>query len=431
MSDAPCQICNQYDDKKVKSNNVNWIICSHCDRPYHTSCVRINSLEYRELSQEWSLWYCPKCRNEGPNGDLHVKINEMQSQLNRMERASTADVNAADLIAPAVNQILPSILERIETTVMSSFDTKIEACVSKIEGDFTLFKSNIDSRIADLVEASVRKHMDTISDAGADSNRRLECEIDRSVAIKVGAALDDRIGKLRTELSKDLKPTPASDLSANNSKLDAVSDKIERQNRASHLVLRNLPSKDETAKTDLRAVIAHIGAKTSYTFSPSDIRMATRFTSTKQRICPIVIKFKTNDVRDSFYEHYFKNLKQFTLASLGFGDAHSRIYINEHLTERNMQLFNSANQLKREPGSRIKKVSTRNGLVYVTAIDETRGQLISSPDDLRRFSTATHLVPVAPNPGPPNVLAAVDAGVTAGTVSQSTEMHQRWSDSAQ
>lgn len=434
MSDEPCPTCNKLDDKKAKSNKVNWIICSNCDRPYHSTCVRINSLEFKELSQDWSLWYCPKCRNEGPNGDLHAKISEMQSQLSRMERAPGADVNVVDIIAPAVDKILPSILNRIESTVLSSFDTKINACVNKFESDLSQFKSNIESRISDLVDASVQKHMDTISDADASSNRRLECEIDRSVAIKVSAVLDERIGKLRTELTKELKPSTSSDLSANNSKLDAVSDKIERQARANHLVLRNLPSEGERAKSDLRDVISHIGTKTNFQFAPGDIRTATRFSSTKHRICPIIIKFKSNDLRDTFYDHYFKNLRLFTLASLGYGDASSRIYLNEHLTEKNMQLFNSANQMKRVSGSRIKKVSTRNGLVYVTAIDQTKGQLISSQDDLRLFTAEVNDVPIANGHDDPLI---TDATKTPAPIASDAAPPQRvlqvpprWSDSA-
>lgn len=395
-ADTPCPICGQWDDKKLKANcQVNWILCSNCDRPFHSSCVRINSLEFKELSQEWSLWYCPKCHNEGPHGDLHAKISQLQVQISQLERAPITDTMVVDkIIAPAIDKILPNILNRIETTVTASLDTKINACVNKIEGDLVQFKTNLDSRISELVESSVRKHIDAISNVDATSNRRLECEIDRSVAIKVGSAMDAKINKLRIDLANEFKPPPSAASGTDCSRLDAVSDKIERQARAAHLVLRNLPCEGEAGKTDLRDVIINIGAKTNFPLDAGDLRVATRFSSTKHRICPVIVKFKSSDRRDEFFQHYFKNLPKFSLAALGLGDANSRVFLNEHLTDRNMQIFNAASQIKRQPGSQIKRVSTRNGLVFVTAAGQTKGQLISCQDDLRCFTVEATNTPI-------------------------------------
>lgn len=438
MTDVPCPVCNQLDDRKLKGNSkVNWIICSHCDRPFHSSCVRINSLEFKELSQDWSLWYCPNCRNEGPYGDLQTKITDLQAQIGRLGQAPAANSTAVDqIIGPALDKILPNILNRIEATVITSLDSKINDCVRRIEGDFLQFKANIDGRMSELVDASVLKHIDTISSADANSNRRLECEIDRSVAIKVASALDDRINKLRIELSNELKPAPVVDPIANNAKLDAVSDKMERLSRASHLVLRNLPSEGEAGKADLRDVIYNIGAKANFTFVTGDIRTASRFSSTKHRICPVIVKFKSNDLRDAFFEHYFKNLSMFTLGALGLGDALSRVYFNEHLTERNMQLFNAASQLKRAPESRIKKVSTRNGLVYITAVGQTKGQLITSQDDLRCFSAEATNAPINTTAACKDVLVPVSSATAPSAQPVSDNIPQQsvvltpinWSD---
>lgn len=432
MSDQPCPICKQWDDKKTATDKVNWIICSNCDKQYHTFCTRINTLEFKELSQPWSLWFCPSCKNEGPIGDLTAKVGAIEEKIAHLGNSAAPGTDALDsYIGPALDRALPKLLSRMETTVLALFDKKIDACTSKVDSDIRLLKADIDSRISERAGAAIQKHLDALNNADVASNRKLGIEIDRAVSMKVNSVCEDKFAALRTELLSELKPIPSAPTASNN-KLDDVSDKIDRQARGSHLVLRNVPPEGDAAKTDLRNLVKSIGDKVQFSFSDGDIKTAVRFKSTKHRICPIIIKFKSCEVRDAFYDHYFQNLAKFTLSSLGLGTANSRVFLNEHLTERNMQIFNLASQHKRAPGSLFKKVATRNGLVFITLDGHVKGQHISSEEDLKRIiSDAKN----APNNNTVNISAPAANTEHPQEDPLSSNMHatapaEKWSDSA-
>lgn len=388
MDEAPCPVCKKWDDKKAAADQVNWIICSNCEIQYHIFCMRINSLEFKELSQPWSLWFCPSCRNEGPLGDMSAKVGAIEEKMSLIGNTPAFGVDTLDsLVGPALDRALPKLLGHMETTVLALFDKRIDACTRKVDSDIQLLKADIDSRISERAGAAVQKHIDTLNNADVSSNRKLGIEIDRAVAMKVNSVCDGKFAALRTELLTEFKSIPLDPTAPNlnSNKFDDVSDKIDRQARGSHLVLRNIPSEGEAAKLDLRNVIKAIGDKVQFSFGDGDIKTAVRFKSTKHSLCPIIIKFKSCEVRDAFYDHYFQNLAKFTLSSLGLGTANSRVFLNEHLTERNMQIFNLASQHKRIPGSTFKKVATRNGLVFITLAGNAKSQPITSVSDLQRI----------------------------------------------
>lgn len=431
MSDTPCPICKKWDDKKSSTDKVNWIICSNCEVQFHSYCMRINTLEYKELSQPWSLWFCPSCRNEGPLGDISAKVTTIEQKISLLGNTPALSADALDsLVGPALDRALPKMLSHMESTVLALFDKKIDACTKKVDSDIQLLKADIDSRISERAGAAVQKHIEALNNADDSSNRKLGIEIDRAVAMKVNSVCDGKFEVLRSELLNELKSIPSAPAAPTNNKLDDVSDKIDRQDRGSHLVLRNIPSEGEAAKSDLRPFIKSIGVKVQFCFNDGDIKTAVRFKSTKHRICPIIIKFISCEVRNAFYSHYFQNLAKFNLSALGLGTASSRVFLNEHLTERNMKIFNIASQHKRAPGSTFKKVATRNGLVYIMLAGNLKNQLVSSEELLQGIIDATKTTPnqIATN----NPLAGLNAAnplEEPQSASKPAEV-ENWGDSA-
>lgn len=169
-------------------------------------------------------------------------------------------------------------------------------------------------------------------------------------------------------------------------KLDAASDRLERQNRRANLVLRNLPCTATETKNNLKTSIASLCSTAGAAIDDGDIVFAARFKASQHTIHPIIVKFKDAATRDKLMDFNFKNLKCFNLEQLKFGTTLSRIYFNEHLTDRNMKIFNLAMQLKNVAGSKISKVITRNGLVFITESGQSKGMPIVSIDELKVFN---------------------------------------------
>lgn len=144
-----------------------------------------------------------------------------------------------------------------------------------------------------------------------------------------------------------------------------------------------------------------------------------------------IIEFLESDSDlSSFYSHFFQNLAKFNLSALGLGTASSRVFLNEHLTERNMKIFNIASQHKRAPGSTFKKVATRNGLVYIMLAGNVKNQLVSLEELLQGIIDATKTTPnqIATN----NPLAGLNAAnplEEPQSASKPAEV-ENWGDSA-
>ena len=90
------------------------------------------------------------------------------------------------------------------------------------------------------------------------------------------------------------------------------------------------------------------------------------------RSTPVIVRFTSRDVRDSVYaartslRHHNSN-------------AQCRVYINEHLTDQNAQLFKKARGLVR--AKRIRKAWSFKGTVYIKVLDSDPPKRILCDDD--------------------------------------------------
>lgn len=376
--DDVCSLCGQWNDgNKHPAATVNWIHCSSCDKPFHCFCARINAVEFKILSAPGNTWFCSACRNGGVPADMDVLLKEIQAKI--------------DLAQPNHQNIEKAITSAV-SSLGTTIESKLNACMSSLDGRFDLLKDKIESQIADRVDAVVAKNLESLNASDDTRQRVLETDIDRSVTVKLANAIDPKLATLRTEILAEVKAmiplntdlAAINNCVANVSKVEAFNDRAERQLRRPNLVLRNLPDSFDNNTADLRALIVQIGTKCGFELKSTDVVRAVRFKSTKHKICPIIIKFAASDIRDRFFAYYFKNLSRFNLSALGFGDSPSRVYFNEHLTDRNMQIFNMASQMKGESG--FARVSTFNGVVFVTRTGQSKGIPIHDTSGLKNFA---------------------------------------------
>ena len=74
------------------------------------------------------------------------------------------------------------------------------------------------------------------------------------------------------------------------------------------------------------------------------------------------------DIKEKFYRAR-KKFKNLTAADFGYGSLSNKIFINENLTRKNKELFNSCLKIKREKG--YKFIWTNIGKIYMRKTDSS------------------------------------------------------------
>lgn len=171
-------------------------------------------------------------------------------------------------------------------------------------------------------------------------------------------------------------------------------DDMEAYSRRDNLIIRGLPEKSvaerasdapsltegvpvlrESFESVEGTVLEFLNSSLGVVVQPQDISIAHRLKSgPKDRVRPIIVKFKNQQVRNSVYRAK-KQLKNTGSAN--------RIYISEHLTKSASDLFFTARRMVKD--KRIASTWTQNGQVFVkvSSTDPTaRGKLVKSAADL-------------------------------------------------
>lgn len=404
-----CKKCGKYDDP-AGVTPINWILCSHCDASFHCYCARINAIEYAVLSRPTEFWFCNSCKDDD-NGILSLRVNTLQSQLSSLQDNNPNVISTESLgmhLTSALTSMLPSITQSLQSSLIKSLEATIDVKIN--EAVDRKLDDSLDSRINQMVGSAVQKASEEL-EMGSDNRQRvIECEIDRALKLKVDTLVTSKIGVLAETLRSEFQSTASNSRNSSSAavagngsgsgSVEAINDRLERQIRGFHLVLRNLPHNCDSNAKELSTLIINIAAKSGFTIYSRDIKTAFRLTPSRQTVQPILIKFTNTASRDGFFSHYFKNLKRFDLAGLGLGESGDRIFLNEHLTALNMKIFNAVRDRKRTPNSSIGKVITREGLVYASRVGDKRYHSvlsIASIDNLFASTAGTTASSVDPS----------------------------------
>lgn len=175
---------------------------------------------------------------------------------------------------------------------------------------------------------------------------------------------------------------PRKDSETTTNDLSKRVESFEKHLRANNLILRGVPV---VANENLNNVICNAGKFLKMKISESDIDCY-RFKSTplNNHPPPIVVKFGNKALKDDLYGRYLDGLRNHNflhLPDLGLSAAKVRVYLNHHLTENCMSMFNKARKLVRD--KKIQQAFTSYGDVFIRiSSDNNQKRKISRMEQL-------------------------------------------------
>jgi hypothetical protein len=239
--------------------------------------------------------------------------------------SNDAFVNFRKRKQPEDENIKP-ILEYIEQTIGS----QLNSWKSQLD---TIIAESIKKSIDCILDKEIKKISLTINDSFKEFGVRLDTfEQSLSFAMDRQDGIDLRLKEVEKQLNLNC------DICSQITLLQDKIDNMEQQARLSNIEIVNLPERREE---NLLAVIEKIGSIIKHPISKSDIVSAHRVPHFDKK-CPrpknIVIKFATKILRDNFMtaSRATRGLKSDLLCIPGTAQS---VYINEHLTTKNKQLF--------------------------------------------------------------------------------------------
>lgn len=199
-------------------------------------------------------------------------------------------------------------------------------------------------------------------------------------------------GLVKSAVKEEMKTLigKVSELSEENIRLKARIDAVETQLRANNLVIYGLPdaslaevvatsSGDGTSRErgmnrrdTVQAIINCCNSKLGANISEGDIHSGYRIPS-KSGPRPIVVTFASKMVRDRVY----------ALRKALHKDRTSKIYINEHLTKPNSEIFARARKLVKD--KKLLSAWTWNGHVYLKRGENSGPTRVQNLLDLEKY----------------------------------------------
>ena len=215
-----------------------------------------------------------------------------------------------------------------------------------------------------------------------DLIQKISEKVEKSVVDLIGEAIKKQLQPLMERIKI---------ISEENKNLRGRVDQLETQLRSNNLVIHGIPEstfaeaasvsmgeeylqKSPSRSDTVKAVIECCKSKLGLEISASDITAGYRISGPKKTPRPIVVGFATRIVRDRVYESRKLLRKQVGA---------TKVYINEHLTRTNSEIFAAGRRLFKD--RKIPSIWTRNGYVYVKRTEMDKPLRISSLEDLNKF----------------------------------------------
>ncbi|XP_075990179.1 uncharacterized protein LOC142985822 [Anticarsia gemmatalis] len=168
----------------------------------------------------------------------------------------------------------------------------------------------------------------------------------------------------------------------NTLRLEAKIDALEQQARQCNIEVCNVPEK---RNENLLTLMETISAKINCPLQQKDIIAIHRVPhaqNTNKKPKNIVVKFSSRILRDNILSaaRLAKGLKS---DQIGISSIPQSIYLNEHLTLKNKQLFRTARETARQKG--FKYVWVKHATILVRENDSAPAMAIRTPQDLARI----------------------------------------------
>lgn len=263
----------------------------------------------------------------------------------------------------------------------------LEYVEQKLGAELNSWKSQLDAVIAasikksidSILDKEVKKITSTINTSFKEFGDRLDTiEKSLSHALEQQDIIESRLKQVESQLSS------SDDIRSQVSQLQDKIDTMEQQARLYNIEIVNLP---ERRDENLLAIVEKIGCVIKHPISKTDIVAAHRVPHFDKK-CPrpknVIVRFATKILRDNFItaSRAIKGLKSDQLSMPG---TIFPVYINEHLTAKNKQLF----RLCREQAKKCnyKFVWASRGTVLVRQSESSPIFAVRREQDLKKIKS--------------------------------------------
>lgn len=296
--------------------------CGGCHGNFHAKCVKISSDALEQIKAGGVFWKCSKCRG---NLDKSVIIDDEISD----SQSSSGPSNAQ----------LYRLLSSIQNDV-KNLSNKYDEIVKSI--------SFYGDKITDF-ERALNNFGDKIK------------QVDALVAVN---------SKLKADLAA----------------AECRLDHLEQYSRLNNLIIAGVP---EHVGENLPEIVSNIAEAIKSPIVASDIDAVHRLPQRpspgkdKSRAKAIIVKFTSRITRDRIFSAAKLYRRSANGRCLSIPDVADNLYINEHLTARNMDLFSKVREIARNKN--YKYIWTKSCVIHVRKDDRAKILVIKSSSDLNKL----------------------------------------------
>lgn len=305
------------------------------------------------------------------NPELNVACGEIATNIN-MRKRKQPDCAFTEAFASFQLDIKNTLAE-LKQDLNSRFD--------RVDNDVANLKKELESNIADVKKEfnALRCEYSVVKQQVADLSRDVS-DVQESLQFHTNA--HDQLKKQVENISVKTEATGSSHPMLRS--LESKIDTMEQQARQCNLEVSNLPEK---RGENLMSILESIGSLVGCTIGKTDIIAVHRVPHAQaqdKRPKNIVVKFTNCVLRDNIISAY-RLKKGLTSNQLGISGAPVRIYLNEHLTLRNKQLFREAREAAKKHN--YKYVWVKHSTIFVRKSDTSPVQAIRTFDDIKKIKS--------------------------------------------
>ncbi|KAL4721536.1 hypothetical protein ACJJTC_001072 [Scirpophaga incertulas] len=280
--------------------------------------------------------------------------------------------------SPFVNQRKRKQPEDDKLSSIASFQQKLEKQLDLWKGQLdTTITETIKKSMHTIVEQEIEKISTSMKDVFKEFSARLD-SFDNSLVyiMERQDSFDSRLKEIEGKFQGNC------DVSDQISALQNKIDIMEQQARSYNIEIANLP---ERRNENLLSIVEKIGCVIKHPVHTSDIVSVHRvphFDNRNTRPKNIIARFTTKIIRNNFLvaARATKGLKSDQLSVSG---TVQNVYINEHLTVKNKQLF----RMSREQAAKnnFKYVWIKHGTVLVRQTDSSAIFAVRNKQDVKKI----------------------------------------------
>ncbi|KAJ8712815.1 hypothetical protein PYW08_008119 [Mythimna loreyi] len=247
--------------------------------------------------------------------------------------------------------------------------------------DMLQLRDDIRSTLADI-----RNEMHTLRSEQVTIKQRVSDLRDDVIILQTSAQSQSTEYEILKKRIDELNSQPAMDMSeliVGN--LEAKIDALEQQARQCNVEICNLP---ERRSENLITIMENISAKIKFSLNQRDIISIHRVPHARKdnnKPKNIVVKLSSRILRDNLLSA-FRLAKGIKSDQIGISGAVQSIYINEHLTLKNKQLFRAVKEIANK--NKYKFVWVKHATILVRETDASPAIAIRSTHDISKIKSS-------------------------------------------